>query len=670
MSDLGKLTLNLIADAGGFDRGMKQAEGIASRGARSIEQSFNTSFKRLAGILAGAFSVEVFRRNITSFLDEADRLSKTAQKIGITTEALSSLEYAADMAGVSAGQLQTSMARLSTELLKARDGGKEAQATFRALQVEIRDATGGLRSSDEVLAEIADRFARMPDGVEKTALAIRLFGRAGADLVPLLNAGREGIAELRAEAERLGRVISTDTGRQAEEFNDNMKRLRMQAQQLTRSIAIEMLPALIRLSEEFVNVRGEATATGQGIAQAFAGAVDSVTAFVQFVRWAGEEFAVFRFGIAQDDLARLSQEADRIRGILNSSLIARRGQQLRFFGKDGIVKWYSEEELRRELAAIEAQIETMMSTAPRPVIQPPEIKRDPFAPLIENAENAEKAVRRAVDRIGPLLAGLVREVETFGASRADILAYDLALLGASDAQIALARSMAEMIAALEDQQRLINEGARLYEQMRTPAEQLSDEINRLNDLLDAGAISWDTYARAMFAAQERFDEMRDKVDRDTDKMSEFAIQAARNMQSAFADFLFNPFESSLRDMVRNFALAINRMVAEVLAAKILQSFFTSVLGMPDIGALFGGARAMGGPVRPGQAYLVGERGPELFAPKQAGDIIPHHALGGGGTRIINVLDPSLLEDYLHGPGETAIVNVIRRHAGSVREILA
>ena len=65
-------------------------------------------------------------------------------------------------------------------------------------------------------------------------------------------------------------------------------------------------------------------------------------------------------------------------------------------------------------------------------------------------------------------------------------------------------------------------------------------------------------------------------------------------------------------------------------------FFGSLLS--GIGSFFGGARATGGPVSAGKAYLVGERGPELMVPGASGTVIPNHAIAaanmpmaGGGA---------------------------------------
>lgn len=123
-----------------------------------------------------------------------------------------------------------------------------------------------------------------------------------------------------------------------------------------------------------------------------------------------------------------------------------------------------------------------------------------------------------------------------------------------------------------------------------------------------------------------------------DEMSVYAKRAAENMQDAFADFLFDPFDGGIKGMLRGFIDVIRRMVAEAAAAKIFDAFkgagggkgvggfFGSVLG-----GLFGGGKAGGGPVSAGTSYLVGERGPEVVTMGGHGYVTPNNKLGGGQT---------------------------------------
>jgi hypothetical protein len=122
----------------------------------------------------------------------------------------------------------------------------------------------------------------------------------------------------------------------------------------------------------------------------------------------------------------------------------------------------------------------------------------------------------------------------------------------------------------------------------------------------------------------------------TDGMSVYADQAARNMQDAFAQFLFDPFKGGVRGMLSSFTDALRQMVAQAAAAKIFESFGGAggVRGIVSSAlSFFGGFRAEGGPVMGGRGYIVGERGPELFVPRQSGGIVPNHQLGGRSVTI-------------------------------------
>lgn len=123
------------------------------------------------------------------------------------------------------------------------------------------------------------------------------------------------------------------------------------------------------------------------------------------------------------------------------------------------------------------------------------------------------------------------------------------------------------------------------------------------------------------------------------EMTLFADQAARNMQTAFADFLFDPFKDGLNGMVAGFVDSIRRMVAEAAAAQILNAFLSWGSGLGgSVGSFFSSIprRAAGGPVTGGMPHIVGERGPELFVPGSSGSIVPNHALGGGISLAYNI----------------------------------
>jgi tape measure domain-containing protein len=129
------------------------------------------------------------------------------------------------------------------------------------------------------------------------------------------------------------------------------------------------------------------------------------------------------------------------------------------------------------------------------------------------------------------------------------------------------------------------------------------------------------YIREITTAEVELEERVKSLGEATNEMSAFADQAARNMQDAFADYLFDPFDDGLKGMLRGFIDIIRRMIAEMVAFKVFESI--------GIAAFLGGARAMGGPVSAGAPYLVGEKGPEIFVPDSSGTIIPNHKIPEG-----------------------------------------
>lgn len=220
-------------------------KGVARAGSK-IQSFSKLAAVGLAGLATAAAAGGVAIRALTKqAINFADTIGKTAQKIGMTSESLSRLEYAAKLSDVSLGQLQVGLGQLS----KNMQAGNEA---FTALGISVTDAQGNLRGTEEVLLDVAERFAGMEDGAGKTALAMAMFGRSGADLIPMLNAGRDGIGQMTDEARRFGLEISTQTSKAAEGFNDNLTRINSLFVGLANTIAQKSAPKMKDLTDKFI----------------------------------------------------------------------------------------------------------------------------------------------------------------------------------------------------------------------------------------------------------------------------------------------------------------------------------------------------------------------------------------------------------------------------------
>jgi len=241
---IGALRVNLGLDTAQFSAGLKASQASLAKFGKTVAVGF-AAVATAAAAAGAAMGVAV-----KGAIDNADALSKSAQKIGVTTEALSRLKYAADFSDISLEQLTGGLGRLSKTMLDVSTGSKGPAATaFKALGIAVTDAAGNLRNSDAVFADIADRFARMEDGSTKTALAISLFGKAGAELIPLLNSGASGLAAMAAESDRLGVTLSSEAGYAAEQFNDTMTRIGKIIEGVVNKVMVAALPALQSLAD-------------------------------------------------------------------------------------------------------------------------------------------------------------------------------------------------------------------------------------------------------------------------------------------------------------------------------------------------------------------------------------------------------------------------------------
>jgi hypothetical protein len=205
--------------------------------------------------LAAAFAVGTLVNGIQRNIDAMDDLSKAVAKVGIGAEDLQRLRYAADLSGVSAEQLDKAVGKLAIGMGDLAKGTSDTAVALRSL---------GAKSGEgpvETLKRISDQFQKMPDGIEKTSLAIQLFGKTvGPDMIPLLNAGGDALQDLANEADKFGGVLSGGTLQAAEAFNDNLSRLQRTASGIGAQLSAGLLPMLVAITDDLTG----ATKAGDG----------------------------------------------------------------------------------------------------------------------------------------------------------------------------------------------------------------------------------------------------------------------------------------------------------------------------------------------------------------------------------------------------------------------
>lgn len=207
---------------------------VGSKISSMLSQMFNPTTLAI-GAVTGLASI------MKQAINTADELYMMSQRVGVSVESLSVLKYAAEQSDLSLEQMQVGLKKLSTNLYDVSIGaGKDTALIFNELGISVFSANGKVKQADQALLEIADRFAKMTDGTEKSALAVKLFGKSGLELIPFLNEGASGIKALTDEAERLGLKLSTETGAAAEQFNDDLAKISAAIQ----GISYKLLPGL------------------------------------------------------------------------------------------------------------------------------------------------------------------------------------------------------------------------------------------------------------------------------------------------------------------------------------------------------------------------------------------------------------------------------------------
>lgn len=209
---------------------------------------FGALMPALGVSIAAAFAAVHFRGAV----DMMDKLDEMAEKTGISVEALSKLRYAGETVGTSTEQLGSGFKKLAKLMADAAGGADEAANIFKTVGVTFKDATGQLLPTEKVLADLADKFSGWEDGPAKAALAMKVFGKSGEDMIPFLNLGAAGLAASADEAKRLGIELGSGAAKAAADFNDSMKKMDLLSDSVSQRFVNQLLPGLNKMAQDFL----------------------------------------------------------------------------------------------------------------------------------------------------------------------------------------------------------------------------------------------------------------------------------------------------------------------------------------------------------------------------------------------------------------------------------
>ncbi|OEH86256.1 hypothetical protein BHU72_12030 [Desulfuribacillus stibiiarsenatis] len=249
----------------------------------------------------------------------ADEIDKMSIRTGLSMNRLQELKYVTGQVGVAFDSVQTSVNKTQMIMNQAIDGSEKAAQTFKQMNVELKNQDGSLRSASDVWEDSIRFLSSMESEAERNALAFDLFGKSASELIPLFDAGVDGMADLSNQAHNLGLVMSDDAIAANVKFADTMDSVKKAAGAVFMNIANAGLPILQKFLEWVLDAMPYIQ---QVMTVAFDAINGAISRMIEWLDWAKNAF----FGFSDDTDSTFSKIKEVIFNAINivSSFIQER----------------------------------------------------------------------------------------------------------------------------------------------------------------------------------------------------------------------------------------------------------------------------------------------------------------------------------------------------------
>lgn len=220
LGTLGSADVEVRAPLKPLERDLDKARQTTDRASTRMSQSFSKVATKAAAAAAAVLAIRGAMGGIDNAITKLDAIGKTADRIGLTTDALQELRFAAERSGVEVQNLDVALRSFAVRVGEVRAGTGEAKEIFKQLGIELTNTDGSLRSNEQLLNDVADALAKTEDPARRLLIATKLFGEEGAALVTMLGNGKAGLDDLREAARRANAVIGEDSVRAAADARD------------------------------------------------------------------------------------------------------------------------------------------------------------------------------------------------------------------------------------------------------------------------------------------------------------------------------------------------------------------------------------------------------------------------------------------------------------------
>lgn len=710
-TDLQRLVVSLEANIKKYENELQRARSVTEGASRDLENRFarmnsNVANSFVRGVGAGTREIIKLREvlaviavgALTEFAKKAveagDNIAKSAEKIGITTDSLQELRYAAQLSGVSAEQLDAVMLQLTKRLSGAQDDVDDVARALGRLGINVKDLKG--QKADDIFKLVADRLRSIPDQMQQAQIATQLFGKAGQQLLPLLRSGSDGIAKLALEAHKYGLVLSQETLEKASKANDEFDKLGIAAKVAGINIAVGLLPTLEKIREVMTDPQFQAGV--QNVARGFGDFIEFLAKHKDEIAALGAAFVGMRVGgaagaafgptgaavgaavgalggfvVAVQKLGEAQLQADESAKKFNAEI--EKTGMVALTSSNAVARAISDELIKLGMGA--NQIAAVLAAVKRESNFSPTATGDNgtsfglfqvHADRLEQLKAFAAQAGTSINDVSAQIAFFIKELD-----EGEKKAGDMLRAAGNPEEAARAMAVFERFKGFNDenskefQARLAQTKAyvaalgqiadtTLKLTVSKPAAIVDPDVGKaLEDIafktrLAAGdfrvlATGFPEMVHGFQLSKAAIDNFGGSVTTLSPQLQQLNaamenFARAQELATAAKDFgkaFGTAFEQaiiygkSLQDVMKGLIQEIERVILRLLVTGPLERFLTSTF----LGA-FGGliSHASGGPVSPGRAYLVGERGPEVMVPSASGTIVPNGALPRMGGSIV------------------------------------
>lgn len=210
-----------------------------------LVETFRGGLGKLGAAVGAAFAVGKIKSFLSEQIAVAGEVNRTAAKLGVSAKELEKFEY---VSGMGADEAGTALGFLNRSLGSAVTGSKESQDAFKKLGIDAAAFAKSGAPVTDLVARVADGFGHLGSQGEKTEMAMKIFGRGGADLLPFFAKGGDAVRALGKDFEHLGGGFSETFLNKAKEAGREMKRFKFAMSLAKSEIAVELLPFMTKVA--------------------------------------------------------------------------------------------------------------------------------------------------------------------------------------------------------------------------------------------------------------------------------------------------------------------------------------------------------------------------------------------------------------------------------------